>query len=133
TWLSNKALGQRLCRKLGIASAPSGYFDFPAGSMFWAQPKAIQPLFNAGFNIEDFPEEAGQNDATLAHSIERVFALVARQSGFNINILKDKQSPSWSRWRIDRYMLYQHEIIETTLRHPDVRIVVFDIFDTLLT
>lgn len=133
TWLSNKALGQRLCRKLGIASAPSGYFDFPAGSMFWAQSKAIEPLFDAGFNIEDFPEEAGQNDATLAHSIERVFALVARQSGFNINILKDKQSPSWSRWRIDRYMLYQQEIIETTLRRPDVRIVVFDIFDTLVT
>ncbi len=133
TWLSNKAMGQRLCRKLGITSAPSGYFDFPAGSMFWAQSKAIQPLFNAGFNIEDFPEEAGQNDATLAHSIERVFALVARQSGFNINILKDNQSPSWSRWRIDRYMLYQQEIIETTLRHPDVRIVIFDIFDTLLT
>ncbi|MCW5608135.1 MAG: PIG-L family deacetylase [Nitrosomonas sp.] len=133
TWLSNKALGQRLCRKLGIASVPSGYFDFPAGSMFWAQTKAIQPLFNAGFNIEDFPEETRQNDATLAHSIERVFALVSRQSGFNTIILQDEQSPSWSRWRIDYYMLYQQRIIENTLRRPDVRIVVFDIFDTLVT
>ncbi|SET22960.1 Glycosyl transferase family 2 [Nitrosomonas marina] len=133
TWLSNKTIGYRLCRKLGIAPIPSGYFDFPAGSMFWAQSKAIQPLFNAGFNIEDFPEEAGQNDATLAHCIERVFALTTRQSGFSTIILQDKKSLSWSRWRIDRYMLYQQEIIETTLRHPDVRVVVFDIFDTLVT
>ncbi|WP_177166617.1 rhamnan synthesis F family protein [Nitrosomonas sp. Nm51] len=133
TWLSNKALGYRLCRKLGVAPIPSGYFDFPAGSMFWAQSKAIQPLFNAGFNIEDFPEEAGQNDATLAHSIERLFALTARQSGFNTCILQDRQSPSWSRWRIDRYMLHQQKTIETTIRQPDVQIVVFDIFDTLIT
>ncbi|HBV21296.1 MAG TPA: hypothetical protein DEF07_06215, partial [Nitrosomonas sp.] len=133
TWLSNKTNGYIWCQKLGITNIPSGYFDFPAGSMFWARAKALQPLFNARFRIEDFPEEAGQNDATLAHCIERLFVLIARHSGFNATILQDMQSLSWSRWRIDRYMLRQQERIQTTLQHPDVSIVVFDIFDTLLT
>lgn len=133
TWLSNRTNGHIWCKKLGITDIPSGYFDFPAGSMFWAQTKAIQPLFNARFKIEDFPEETGQNDATLAHCIERLFVLTTRHSGYNATILKDKQSPNWSRWRIDHYMLHQQQKIQTTLRRPDVRIVVFDIFDTLLT
>lgn len=133
TWLSNRTNGYIWCRKLGITNIPSGYFDFPAGSMFWAKTKAIQPLFNARFKIEDFPEEAGQNDATLAHCIERLFVLITRQSGFNASILQDKQSLNWSRWRIDRYMLHQQKKIQATIQHPSVRTVVFDIFDTLLT
>ena len=133
TWLSNKTRGHAWCKKLGIASVPSGYFDFPAGSMFWAQTKALQPLFNAQLKIEDFPEEAGQNDATLAHCIERLFVLTTRHSGLNTVILKDNQSPNWSRWRIDQYLLHQKEKIHAILQRSDIRIVVFDIFDTLIT
>ncbi len=133
TWLSNRTNGYLWCNKFGITDIPSGYFDFPAGSMFWAKSKAIQPLFNAHFRVEDFPEEAGQNDATLAHCIERLFVLITRHCGFNALILQDNQSPSWSRWRIDRYMLYQQQKIQTLLQSPKVKIVVFDIFDTLLT
>ncbi len=133
TWLSNKTNGYILCKKLGIADFPIGYFDFPAGSMFWAQSKALQPLFKAHFRIEDFLEEAGQTDATLAHCIERLFVLVTRKSGHNAVILRDKQSNNWSRWRIDQYLLHKPENIHIQLRNPAIRIVVFDIFDTLIT
>ncbi|MBS0425222.1 MAG: glycosyltransferase [Proteobacteria bacterium] len=134
TWLSNKTNGYILCEKLGITDFPIGYFDFPAGSMFWAQSKALQPLFNARFRIEDFSEEAGQNDATLAHCIERLFVLATRKSGHNAVILWDKQSNNWSRWRIDQqYLLHKPENIHIQLRNPAIRIVVFDIFDTLIT
>jgi len=133
TWLSNKTNGYILCKKLGIADFPMGYFDFPAGSMFWAQSKALQPLFNAHLSIEDFPEETGQTDATLAHCIERLFVLVTRKSGHNAVILWDKQSNHWSRWRIDQYLSHKPEDVHIQLRNPAIRLVVFDIFDTLIT
>lgn len=131
TWLSNQAYGSLWCNKLGITT-PRGYFDFPAGSMFWARTEALQPLFNAQIKIEDFPEEAGQNDATLAHCIERLFVLVTRQSGFNTLVLQDLKSMSWSRWHFEQYLLRKQENIHAMLADPMLRIVVFDIFDTLL-
>ncbi|PTQ78625.1 putative HAD superfamily hydrolase [Nitrosomonas oligotropha] len=133
TWLSNKTNGYILCKKLSITDFPMGYFDFPAGSMFWAQSKALQPLFNAHLSIEDFPEETGQTDATLAHCIERLFVLVTRKSGHNAVILWDKQSNHWSRWRIDQYLSHKPEDVHIQLRNPAIRLVVFDIFDTLIT
>jgi len=133
TWLSNQASGRIWCQRLGITNFPTGYFDFPAGSMFWAKTEALQPLFDAKITIEDFPEETGQKDATLAHCLERLLVLVTKQSGFNAFILRDIQSNSWSRWRFDQYLSRKQERIHAMLEDPTVRIVVFDIFDTLLT
>ncbi len=132
TWLSNRQMGQIWCNKLGIP-LPKGYFDFPAGSMFWARAKALQPLFDAHFKLEDFPEEAGQKDATLAHCLERLFVPVCTLAGYNTSILQDTATASWSRWRFDQYLSHNRENIQTTLIDPAVRIIVFDIFDTLLT
>ncbi|PXW87646.1 glycosyl transferase family 2 [Nitrosomonas sp. Nm84] len=132
TWLSNQTYGSIWCNKLGI-TIPRGYFDFPAGSMFWARTEALQPLFNAHIKIEDFAEEAGQNDGTLAHCLERLFVLVTRQSGLDSVILHDPQSNSWSRWHFEQYLLRRQENIHAMLADPALRVVVFDIFDTLLT
>lgn len=132
TWLSNQHHGRIWCNKLGIKDFPTGYFDFPAGSMFWAKTNALRPLFEAGIKIEDFPEESGQNDATLAHCLERLFALTARRTGFNALVLKDASSNSWSRWRFDQYLARSKESTCATLDDPAIRIIIFDIFDTLL-
>ncbi|PTN12111.1 rhamnan synthesis F family protein [Nitrosomonas aestuarii] len=133
TWLSNQALGRTWCNKLGIHPFPAGYFDFPAGSMFWARTKALHPLFEAQITIEDFPEEAGQTDATLAHCLERLLVLVTKKSGFNAAILRDIPSNSWSRWRFEQYLVRKPENIQARLSDSSVQVVVFDIFDTLLT
>ncbi|SFP42178.1 Glycosyl transferase family 2 [Nitrosomonas cryotolerans] len=132
TWLSNRALGRAWCQRLGITPIPAGYFDYPAGSMFWARSEALQPLFKAGIKIEDFPEEAGQTDATLAHCLERLLVLVSRHAGYNSLILRDVQSDSWSRWRFEQYLARRQDHIQTMLADPTLRVVVFDIFDTLL-
>lgn len=132
TWLSNQACGRLWCNKLGITKIPRGYFDFPAGSMFWARSEALQPLFKAHIRIEDFPEESGQNDGTLAHCIERLFVLVTGHSGFNTAILRDNKSNSWSRWHFEQYLYRKQENIHAMLADPMLRVVVFDIFDTLL-
>ncbi|MBY0475978.1 MAG: PIG-L family deacetylase [Nitrosomonas sp.] len=133
TWLSNRENGRFWCHKLGITEMPQGYFDFPAGSMFWARTKALQPLFDAHIKIEDFPEEAGQKDATLAHCIERLLVLVTGQSGFKAAILRDDNSNSWSRWRFEQYLLRKQESVHAMLADATLRVVIVDIFDTLLT
>lgn len=133
TWLSNQALGLLWCNRLNITRMPRGYFDFPAGSMFWIRAEALKPLFDARFTLDDFPEEAGQTDATLAHCLERLLVLVTQRSGYNAIVLRDTQSNSWSRWHFEQYLSRSREDLHLVLINPDVRIVVFDIFDTLLT
>lgn len=132
TWLSNKASGSEMCRRMGIKDVPEGYFDYPAGSMFWARSKAIHKLFSAGINLADFPPEAGQTDGSLAHCVERLLVLVARHAGYKPLILRDLFSPSWSKWRFDRYMSRTGDYVKTMLEAKDIKVVAFDIFDTLL-
>ena len=132
TWLSNRALGSQMCRQMGITDMPEGYFDYPAGSMFWARSKAIHNLFSAGIKLTDFPVEAGQADGSLAHCVERLLALVARHAGYAPLILRDPFSPSWSKWRFDRYMARTGDYVKTVLEAKDIKVIAFDIFDTLL-
>ena len=54
---------------------------FPAGNMFWARTAAVKPLFALNLKQSDFPQEAGQEYATLAHQIERAWVYVAQAMG----------------------------------------------------
>lgn len=54
---------------------------FPAGSMFWFRGKAIEPFVKMRLTLHDFEPEHGQDDATLAHGIERMFAYFAADVG----------------------------------------------------
>jgi len=55
--------------------------NFPAGGMFWFRGKAIEPLVSMGLSLTDFDVEAGQDDGTLAHAIERLFPYFASGRG----------------------------------------------------
>ena len=96
-----------LAQRMGIAPDVSrhGYF---AGSMFWCRPQALDPLLALNLGEADFDVEEGQTDATLAHAVERLFALSAEKAGFQIsdttgNILAEPPRPiqpwlSEGRW-----------------------------------
>lgn len=133
TWLSNQAMGKAWCNKLSIKPFPVGYFDFPAGSMFWARSAALRPLFEAGIGIDDFSQESGQTDATLAHCLERLLVLITRKTGFNAAILRDESTNNWSRWRFEQYLMQTPASIQDRLSDASIQVVIFDIFDTLVT
>jgi FMN phosphatase YigB (HAD superfamily) len=132
TWLANRAAGMAWCQRLGMARIPKGYFDFPVGSMFWARAEVLRPLFESGITLDDFEPEAGQTDGTLAHTVERLLGVVARDSGQQVAILRDVLQPSWSPWRFEQYLQRDRLAAESAIAAPEIRLVIFDIFDTLL-
>lgn len=132
TWLSNKPMARALCQRLGIDDMPQGYFDYPAGSMFWARTDALKPLFDLGLKLEDFPLETGQKDATFAHCLERLFALTAHRTGYKAAILRDAASPRWSAWGFEQYLGQTGANVRAMVSDESLKVVVFDIFDTLL-
>ena len=131
TWLSNKNLGQDWCLRLGIVDFPKGYFDYPASSMFWARSDALAPLFNTNIKLEDFPEEMGQTDGTLAHCLERLFALSSLKEGLRVGIIKDENQVSWSSWRFDQYTNRRYLDMVKLLNSSNIKLIAFDIFDTI--
>ncbi|HOQ42071.1 MAG TPA: rhamnan synthesis F family protein [Smithellaceae bacterium] len=133
TWLANRRLAEIWCPRLGITRIPRGYFDVASGSMFWARGDALAPLFQAGITQDDFPEESGQTDGTLAHCIERLFVLSSLKQGMPPGILQDEENPGWSAWRLDRYMSRSYESVLRQIRYADSKLIGFDIFDTLLS
>ncbi|MBU0555659.1 MAG: glycoside hydrolase family 99-like domain-containing protein [Alphaproteobacteria bacterium] len=104
-WGANFAKSQQLAKKFGLTLDPSDLCAFPAGSFFLARNEALAPFFEAAFSIDDFDEEAGQKDGTLAHSIERMVAIIAEKRGFEcLQVRAEKpHSLSTSYTRGSRY------------------------------
>jgi len=55
---------------------------FSGGTMMWYRPKALQPLFDLNFKLEEFPPEPIGIGGTIAHAIERLPALVCKLNGY---------------------------------------------------
>ena len=72
-----------LLRKMGFSEyyARDNYI-FSAGTMLWYRPNALEPLFSLGLDYDDFPEEPIPVGGTLAHAIERIPSIVAKNTGF---------------------------------------------------
>ncbi|MFN5351332.1 MAG: glycoside hydrolase family 99-like domain-containing protein, partial [Alphaproteobacteria bacterium] len=72
-----------LCQKLGTTKQ---WDSFPAGSMFWFRQKALELLLNLSSN--DFNIEHGMLDGTLPHSIERLFSIIVKHSGYKVELIE---------------------------------------------
>jgi lipopolysaccharide biosynthesis protein len=87
-WGSNKVICQELMGTLGL-ECPEKLPDFPAGSMFWFRPKALDILLKQNWKIQDFPYENGQIDETIMHAVERCLILISQSTKFGYCKIKD--------------------------------------------
>ena len=85
---------QALLAQLGVEQRLPFIPVFPAGNMFWARTEAIAPMFALDF--EAFPSEQGQQDGTIAHTIERCWPIVARSRGFSVlRVCRPSRGPGY--------------------------------------
>ncbi|MCQ8278948.1 hypothetical protein NFI95_10870 [Acetobacteraceae bacterium KSS8] len=135
SWLRNRDVAKVLFARLGLSGAlPEDGFDFPAGGMFWARTQAIAPLLDHPWRDEDFPEEQGQTDGTIAHAIERSIILVAAKTGFGfreIDAVQGVMRLGWGSRNLDLYP--EFDAADLTRELSASEIASFDVFDTLLT
>ena len=80
-WGGNRRIVEALAARMGGAIDPHG-FEFFAGTMFWARPRAFEPLRRLRLAEDSFAAEAGRVDGELEHAIERLFIHAARLAGF---------------------------------------------------
>lgn len=72
-WGKNKSIAINLALETGINTASLDRpFSFPAGFMFWVQPKYLNKLVCLELNDSSFPPEPIPIDGTLAHTLERM-------------------------------------------------------------
>jgi lipopolysaccharide biosynthesis protein len=77
-WNLNAVRIQDLAARLGLDRALVHSLPFVAGTMFFARTRAFVPLLNLALSEEDFEEESGQVDGTMAHALERAMSISAR-------------------------------------------------------
>lgn len=134
TWLANVDVARLWGPLLGIAINPHDYFDFPAGSMFWARTQAIRPLYELGLTTESFPVESNQTDATLQHAMERFLGLVVPHQGMLAGIMPADGAQTMStqgarNWGACFTLPLNEKIAQAAV---GARHVSFDMFDTLV-
>lgn len=85
-WGENKELTTKLARTCGLLSGDDTVprFTFVAGTMFWANPKALNILEKMNVCFTDFEEEPIEKDGMLPHAIERFLGLSARLLGLTV-------------------------------------------------
>ncbi len=133
SWLKNAGLAKQLAKDFGLGQLPQ-VFNYPAGSFFWASTKALEPLLSHGYSYDDFPEEAGQTDGTLAHALERIIPFISRKQGFDDFILDGTAGKAAKNKSLKPFeSLFAQNVDSLSMDLASKKVVSFDVFDTLIT
>src|SRR5712692_4073356 len=81
-WGWNFEIAEKFARRMRIKISLEGRVDVASGSMFWARSAALKPLLDCNLSLNEFAEEAGQSDGTLAHVIERLYFFACERAGY---------------------------------------------------
>lgn len=133
TWMGARQLGVRYLSLLGIPFEDN-YQDFSVGSMFWVKTSAVKQIFERSWKWEEFGEEKGQDDGTLAYVFERLFVLCSNYNQYDFicyNNGINYMLKNYSERNIHQYYEKNEDAMYLKLKEYDI--ISFDIFDTLIT
>jgi len=80
-WGKNRPLAAGLAARMDPQPALPDWPVFPIGTMFWARPAALAPLWGLGLGPRDFPAEPAPYDGTVLHAMERMLPAVCESTG----------------------------------------------------
>ncbi len=80
-WTKNRNVAEKLALRLVPTPELPDFPVFPLGTMFWARPAVLEPLWKLEFDPEDFPVEPVPYDGTILHAIERILPSVSSATG----------------------------------------------------
>ncbi len=72
-----------VCARTGVPSMLWRQGSFVSGSMFWVRLKALRPALDALWTADEFEQEHGQIDGTLAHAMERMVNTWVQYAGYH--------------------------------------------------
>ena len=72
---SNAHSVEILSNKMGVQNDQLMGLNFAAGSMFYVKTECLLPILKLNLEDEMFEMEANSTDGTLAHAVERIFAV----------------------------------------------------------
>ena len=129
-WLKNKPFAAKLFEKIGEFSINKDFFPYPAGSMFWARPKAIEDILKKKWVYDDFPIEPLPNDGSTLHALERSISLVSKKNKFQSFYYYSKNNCFTEDYFYIylSYMKNQNELLADISLHNKIS---FDLFDTI--
>ena len=88
TWYLNFLNMQSLAKEMNLnCDLNADKKPISVGTVFWARVDALKKLFEKEWKYEDFAEEPLPDDGTLSHAVERCFAYVAQDAGYNTGIV----------------------------------------------
>ena len=80
-WSKNRDIAIALAARMEPSPALPEWPIFPIGTMFWARPAALAPLWALGLGLQDFPAEPAPYDGTVLHALERMLPAVCEATG----------------------------------------------------
>lgn len=105
-WDNTKEDVGMLLGKMGLSAELPEHPMCPVGDIFWARTEAVKVLFKQGITQNDFQEEAGQLNYTLAHVIERIWCYLVQAQGYDYKVCINGLETSESNKTVRRALIY---------------------------
>lgn len=80
-WSKNRPIAEALAARMQPPPVLPDWPVFPIGTMFWARPAALAPLWALGLGPQDLPGEPVAYDGTVLHAMERLLPAVCEATG----------------------------------------------------
>ena len=80
-WDKNRPVAEALAARMQPAPVLPDWPVFPIGTMFWARPAALAPLWALRLGPQDLPAEPAAYDGTVLHAVERMLPAVCESTG----------------------------------------------------